>query len=143
MEETEIGIGILVEPAEYASVLLDLADKALDEMPFTVEVFVIITLGNSPGAGRDDRIRSVLTNNLEEFIAIISLVSNDILGGVTRYQCLSLGHVMPVTSAQPETQRVAKSINIHMHLGAETSSRASKGLGGLAPFLWDAPAAHG
>jgi hypothetical protein len=42
---------------------------------------------------------------------------------------------MSVTSAQPETQRVAKSINTHMYFCAESPSRASQGLGGLAPFL--------
>ena len=62
--ETEIRIselGELGELGEYASVLFNLADKALDEVTFTVEVFVIITLGNSPGTRSDDRICSVLT----------------------------------------------------------------------------------
>ena len=79
MKETEICIGELVEPGEYASVLFDLADKALDEVPFTVDVFVILTLGNSPGTRRDDRICSVLIYKLDEFIRVITLVSNDIL----------------------------------------------------------------
>ena len=135
MKETEIGIGELVEPGEYAAVLFNLSDKALDEVAFTVEVFVITTLGNSPGTRRDDRIRSVRINKLDEFIRIISFVSNDILGGVTRYQCLSLGDVMSMTSAKPETQWIAKSINTHMHFCAESPSRASQGLGELAPFL--------
>jgi hypothetical protein len=125
VKETEIRAGELVEPGEYAPVLFNLADKALDEVPFTVEVFVIIALGNSPGTRRDDGICSVLINKLDEFITVISFVSNDVLRGVTRYQCLSLSDVMSMTSAQPETQWVAKSINTHMNFCTESPSRAS------------------
>jgi len=125
VEETEICIGELVETGKYASVLFNLADKALGEVAFTVEVFVITTLGNSPGTRRDDGICSVLINKLDEFIAVVSFVSNDILRGVTRYQCLSLGDVMSVTCAKPESQWVATSINTHMHFCAKSPSKAS------------------
>jgi hypothetical protein len=79
VEDIEVCIGILIEPGENTSILFDLSDKALDEVPFTIEVFSIIALGNSPGTRKDDRIRSVLSHDMDGFIRVISFVSNDIL----------------------------------------------------------------
>ncbi len=41
MEEPEVSVRELVEPGEDATEMLDLADEALDQMAFSVEMLIV------------------------------------------------------------------------------------------------------
>ncbi len=124
-------------------IMLDFVEKTFDQMPFFVDVFVILSLLLAIPAGRNHRLGFIFSDFLQEIRRIIRTVSNHTFKIIAVYQIFSLSNVMPLAARQEKPQWVAQGIYIGMDFGAESSPAASERLLGLTAFFWGAPAAQG
>ena len=79
MEEAEVDRVQLIESAEYPTVLFELADETFHKVTLSVQMSIVITRSFTNRSRRDDRNRSILSNDTEELIGIVTSVSDDIL----------------------------------------------------------------
>ncbi len=91
MEEAEIVAGKLIEAGEAATVVLELADKAFDEVPLFVQLVVILGFLFAVLLGRDHRFCTQRGDGIADMLGVIGFVSYDELSSVTFEQRFSLG----------------------------------------------------
>ena len=120
--------------------MLNFADKALDQVPLTVQPFVVLTQDFGALMRWNHRFNATIQQICNEMGCRVAPVSNQSLKFEPLQQVLGLGNVVTLPRGQAETQRVPQAIHRHMDFGGETTSAASEGL--LAVFF-SAPAAHG
>jgi hypothetical protein len=116
--------------------MIDLIDETLDQVALLVQMQIILTRLLAVFARRNDRFSFFICNPLQKWIRIIRTIRNDALEVKPFDQCFCLSDVMPLTSGQQKTQRIAEGIHVYMNFVAEPAPTASQGLGGLpAVFL--------
>jgi len=123
--------------------MLDLVNEALNQMPFLVEIGVIITLLLAIFPGWNDRCHSHPNHELNKVVRIIGPVSNQVFTLKANRQACCLGDIMPLTAGQGKAQRIPQGIHAHVDFGAEPASASSKCLDSLSTVFWGAPAAQG
>jgi hypothetical protein len=123
--------------------MLDFVEKTLDQMSLFIQMLVIFTLLFAIFSGWDHRFRLFFNNLLQKGFRVIRAIGNRTLEFVACNQLFSLGNIMPLTASQKKAQGIAQSIYAGMDFGAEPTSAASEGLGGLASVFFEAPAAQG
>ena len=143
MEEGKVSPGQLVEAGEDAAVLLDLADEALDEMAFLVEVRVVRVRLPAPRARRYHWERATLAYRPEELARVVGAICDHIRTLETGDEFLRLGHIVCFSSCQRKSQGVAERIDADVHLGAEPATAPSQGLARVPTVFLGAPAAEG
>lgn len=112
-------------------------------MTLLVLFSVILALLGSVTAWRDDCHTPAGFDEVNESVAIVPLISNDVVAGQVSQQGFGLGDVLLLTRREPDAQRVAQGIYYEVNLGAESATAPSERLGCLVAFFWAAPAAHG
>jgi len=120
--------------------MLDFADKTLDQVPLTVQPFVILTQDFGALMRWNHGFNASIQQIFNEMSRRVASVSNQPLEVESFQQMLRLGDVVALPSSQAQTQRVPQSIHRHVDFGGESASTASEGL--LAMFF-SAPAAQG
>jgi hypothetical protein len=125
------------------SIMFDLVNEALHQMPLPVKVLIIVPRCLQVGPRWNDRHGTPLQDELEESSGIIPFVPDHMLNFKINHQGLSLGDVMALPRGELEAQGVAQSIHAHVDLGTEPASAASQGLRSLTTLFWEAPAAQG
>ena len=142
-QETQVAPRQLLKAGEEASIMLDLVNEALHQMPLPVKVLVIVPRRLQVGPRWNDWHGALVQDELEEGSGVISFVPDHMLNFKINHQGLSLGDVMALPCGQLEAQRVAQSIHAHVDLGTEPASAASQSLGSLTALFLEAPAAQG
>ena len=120
--------------------MLDFADETLDQVPFTVQPFIVVPQDFGTLMRWNHCLNAAIQQIRDEMSRRVAPVSNQSLKLKPRQQVLGLGDVVALSGSQAETQWVPQSIHCHMDFGGESASAASEGL--LAVFF-SAPAAHG
>jgi hypothetical protein len=82
--------------------LLDLVNKALDQMAFLIEMDVISALLETVFPRGNHRHRFLLENEVHEAVEIVAAVGNDVLAETASKQRLCLRDVMSVTTGQED-----------------------------------------
>lgn len=123
--------------------MLDFVEETLDQMPFFVEMTIVITLIFAVPTRRDHRQGIFFRDLLQELIRIVRAIRNDALKIKVFDQVICLSNIMSLSTRQEKAQRIAQSIYAGVDLGAEPATAASKRLGFLAATFFRAPAAHG
>jgi hypothetical protein len=123
--------------------MLDFVDKTLDQMPFTIQPSVIITLGFGALMGWDHGLCLMVNNKGDEFLRGVATVSNDMLRSQVIDQRLRLRNVMAFTTCQMKPQRITQGIRRYMNLRTESTPTSSQRLFSLSTVFLSAPGAHG
>jgi len=77
VKEAEVVASELVEAREAASIVLELADKALDEMTLLVKLLVVVTRLFAVRLGRDNWLSPPVHDGEENRVGIVRLVAQD------------------------------------------------------------------
>jgi hypothetical protein len=111
--------------------MLDLIDETLDQMPFTIEPFVIwacclFTLGAL--MWWNDRFHFLFYYPLIEFLGSITTISNQAVKCKSIHQRHSLTNVRLLPGRQSHAQWITQPIYGDMNLGTETAATTSQRL---------------
>lgn len=125
--------------------MLHFVDEALDQVPLFVKVFVVVTLLSPRLRRRNNGLRALVNNVLNEVFGIIGAVADEIVGQLQKAynQRFRLRDVMTLTGRQQKAQRVSQAIDAHVDFGAKAAATASERLGALVTVFLGAPAAQG
>lgn len=120
--------------------MLDFAHKTLDQMPLTIQPFIVFAQDFGSLMRRNNRLDASIQQVFDEMGCRIAAIGNQMLKIKALQQILRLGDVMTLTSSQAKTQWVAQSVYRDVDFSGKSASTASKRL--LAVFF-SAPAAQG
>ena len=109
-------------------IMLHLVEKTLDQMPFLIKMFVIVSLFFAIFSGWDYRLSTFFSDFCQKVIRIIGTVRNGTFKFKARNQCFRLCDVMPLSACQDKAQRIAESIYICVDFCAEPALAAPQGL---------------
>ncbi len=107
VDEAEEGAIQFVEAREDAAKMLEFVEATFDEMAFTVEPDVILTLDLGTLMGRNHCFAAALLQIGDEVSASIAAIRHHPLKGEAIKQRLSLRAVMALAGRQAHTQRIA------------------------------------
>lgn len=124
-QEAQVSGSQLVEAREDASVVLDLADKALNQVALLVRVPVDLTPFFAAAARLDDRLRATLFDTLDEVRRVVTGISYQRLELVSLYQRLGLRDVVSLAARQSEAEREAERVNAQVNLGREAAAASA------------------
>jgi hypothetical protein len=71
-------VGQLLETGKDTAIVLDLANEALNQMTFLVQMGIVVSLFNTILAGWDDWNSPAIDNQLQKVVGIIGTVCNDV-----------------------------------------------------------------
>jgi hypothetical protein len=121
--------------------LLELIEKALDEIALFIEINVIGTLDFAVAFGRDDDFAFACGNLLMQVIGIVAFVGDGGCGGKSVDEFVCMGDIVLLSGAADQPDRIAQGVSRDMDFGAQTPSGAAQALGMRPPFFLAAPAA--
>src|SRR5438874_3890775 len=124
-EAEEVSRGLFVARRD-AAVVLDSVHETLDQVPFFVQVLVVVSRLLAVALGRNDRLCSVRFNGLDEGVAVIALVGQDGLGLVALQKRLRLGDIRLLPGSQLEFHRQTEAVDSRMKLRGKTATRAAQ-----------------
>lgn len=113
--------------------MLDLVEETLDEVPFAIEREVAEPLNKPVRSGRDHRNRAARRDQLNDGVAVVSLVGQHMASAKVFQQWFGLGAVGGIAGRQDEAQRIAQRIAQGMDFGRQAAARAANGLRLLIP----------
>ena len=120
--------------------MLDFANETLDQMPLTVQPFIVLAQDFGPLMWWNNRLDATIQQVFDEMVCRIATIGEKTLKIKAFQQMLRLGNVMVLTRSQAETQWVTQSVYCNVDFSGKSTSTASKRL--LAVFF-SAPAAQG
>jgi len=120
--------------------MLDFADKTLNQVPLTVQPFVVLTQEFGALMRWNHRLNASIQQIFDEMGRRVASISNQSLEFEPLQQVLGLGNVVALPSGQAETQGIPQPIHRHMDFGGESASAASES---LLTVFFSAPAAQG
>ena len=123
--------------------MLDFIEETLDQMPFFIEMTIVIALIFAVSPRRDHRHGIFFGNLLQKLFRIVRAIRNDALKIEVLDQVIRLCNIVALSTGQAKAQGIAQSIYAGVDLGAEPASAASKRLGFLSATFFRAPAAQG
>jgi hypothetical protein len=121
-QEAQVSGSQLVEAREDASVVLDLADEALDQVALLVYVPVDLTLFFAAAARPDDRLRASLFDTLDEVRRVVTGIGYQRPELVSLDERLGLRDVVTLAARQSEPERQAEPVNAQVNLGGEAAA---------------------
>jgi hypothetical protein len=101
MEKAQVTRRQFVETREDTAEMLDLVDKAFDQVPLTIQPAVVIALLFGALVRRNDGNRPVLDDPIDQRLPSIAAIRNHILPLQTFQQRLRLGAFMRLSGGQP------------------------------------------
>ena len=113
--------------------MLDLVEEAFDEVSFTIERKIAQTLDKSVCPGWNDDASAVGFDDLNDCVAVVTLVGQNVVGGDAFHQRFCLGVIGSVAGRQNEAQGIAKSVAQSMQLCRQSAARAADGFRLLIP----------
>src|SRR5687768_14058151 len=105
--------------------MLELIDKALDQMPFAVEPSVVCPSLLAALMRRNDSNCTLSHNRIEERLGSITTVSNHIVTGKVCEQRICLCDVMALSCREAQAQWIAQRIYRNMDFGAKATTTAA------------------
>ena len=107
--------------------MFNLAEEVFDQMPFLIDMPVVL-----PGlvvvfAGRNHRRGTACAHCSHESVGVVALVCSHGTHGLVRQQRLYLRDVRRLPTGEHKVQRIAQGIGQRMDLGAEAASGAPQG----------------
>ena len=97
----------------------EVKERVLDQLTPFVKVFIVRSLRGSVFARRDDRRHSLFSRLLDNRIAVIALVGEQIIGFQSRDQTVSLRAIRCGTLRNKDSERHTMRIHGQMYLGVE------------------------
>src|SRR5215470_18729042 len=146
MDEAEEVAGGLLVARRHPAVLLDLAPKALREVPVPVALLVVGALLLAGGKRRDHRLRAPGPDRPDQPLAVVALVPDHHLEGHALDQLPPLADVGLLPGRQQELHRQPQPAHAGVDLGPEPAPAPAEGLVALPPRparFFFAPAAWG
>ena len=113
--------------------MFDAVDKPFDQISTPVLLSQRTSLDRSPGPRGNHRPTPTASNRLDEIVAIIGLVRDDVLGSVLGQQRRGLIDVMLLAGGEDQFDGLSLGIDGQVQLTAETAPRTPEGL--VAPFF--------
>ena len=101
--------------------MLDFQEEALDEVALAIEGVVAGDLRRCC-PGWDDRHGILAFNDLPQWLGIVALVTQDMVGGKISDQRFSLSDVARLPRRQDEAERIAQSVDDGMDLGGQPTA---------------------
>ena len=114
--------------------MLDLQEKALDQVAFAVEREVTMNLWRCC-SGWDHGDSALLGDGVAERFCIVTFVAQNMLGGQVGDQCLRLGDVADLPGRQDEPQGIAYGIDNGMDFRGQAAARPADRASFRPPFL--------
>ena len=99
-EKTKIALSKLVEAGKDAAVVLDLVDETLNQMPFSIEMGIVVSVIDPVLATGNDGDSAHRLDELDEMIGVISFVSDDEVALMTRKESSRLRDVMSFSTSE-------------------------------------------
>ena len=132
MQEGHEVVSGFLETRKDAAIMLDLVEKAFDEVAFLVKMPVVDPRVEAIGTGRDDRLHTAFLHDLHERVGIVALIADHGVGRECPDQPFGLPDVGRLSTGEDEDQGVTQGIGDGMNLGAKTAPRTAQGfrLGG-------------
>ena len=120
--------------------MLDFANETLDQMPLTIQPFIVFAQDFGPLMRWNNRLDTSIQQVFDEMGCRIAAIGDQTLKIKAFQQMLRLGNVMALTSSQAKTQRISQSVYCDMDFGGKSTPAAPESL--LTVFFL-APAAQG
>src|SRR5687768_7904612 len=108
--------------------MLDLIDKALDQVPFAVPPAVIVARRLGALVRWDDRYGTVLSHQVEHRLASVAAIGDHALKRQAVQQRTGLDAVVALAGRQAHAQRIAQGVDEDVDLGAEAPTAAPQRL---------------
>lgn len=121
--------------------MLELGKEAFDPPSLLVGDFVVTVLVLAMTAWRDDRLSTLIEDDIVKAVSVIGAVGKDLAASQSRDQSAGGRHVVLLAGADLKTDRQSERIDYGMELGAETATGATESLGLRSPLFRRAPAA--
>lgn len=102
--------------------VLDFVDKALDQMPFSVEPFIILAQEFGTLMRRDNGFNAALQQIVDKILGGIAAICDETLKIKAFQQLLGLGDVMLLPGSQDRVQGIAQPIHRDMYLATEATT---------------------
>lgn len=119
---------VTVEPCCDATVELEFAETAFDEISLRIELLIVTVLVFASAFGRDYSLHSLGSDECSNFVGIITFVGDHRLGGVSGQQRRGALAVSLLPSGQQQAQRSSQGIAEHMNLGGQSSTGSPQSL---------------
>src|SRR6476660_9205590 len=128
MQKTSITLSQFIETRENPTKMLELIDEALDQMTFSIQPTVILSLQLRALMRRNDCRRATFSNLVNQDLGSVAAIRNHVVAGQTFEQIRGLRNVMNLPSGQVQAQRITQTIDDDMQLRTETASATTQGL---------------
>ena len=138
MEEGEEVTGGFVVACRDASALFEPREQTFDVVAFAIQLFVVRSLHFAVALGRNDRLTSLIVDDLKHLVAIVALVGEHLFRHESLQQRCRLSDVVRLTGRQQKLHRVAECVAGRMNLRSESATRPTEL---LIPVFFRAPAA--
>ena len=126
MEEADEVAGGFFVACGDAAVVFESIDEAFDQIAASVEVFLDAASDTSYFQGGDHGPTAAAANFPDQFVVVVGLVGDDILGTMVRQQRIGLATVVLLAGRQPQLDRTPLRVDRDVNLGAESAARASQ-----------------
>jgi hypothetical protein len=100
VQEAQIATSQLIKAREDTAEVLDLVDKAFNQMSLTIQPVVVLTLYVTELMRRDNWNSPTLENETDNLLTRIASVSNDILRPKAPQPIKGFGAIVALTSSQ-------------------------------------------
>src|SRR5665213_70249 len=127
-DEGRIALGELVVSSGNAPKLFDAAKKAFDSVALSLSGLVVATPMHAIAPRWNDSLSVAVANKLHQLIRVVPLVSHNRPGINTYQQRLGLSDIAHLTTGENEAAQLPESLDQGVYLGAQTTTRATKGL---------------
>jgi hypothetical protein len=128
MQEAQVAAGKLIKARKDTTKMLDLVDKTLYQMAFTVQPSIVMAGLFAALVGWDHGFSTSLKHKVDKVLACIGPVCNHMLTSKALSHFKGLGAVVALSSGQAHSQGIAQAIGTDMDLGAETTPTAPQRL---------------
>lgn len=128
MQEGHEVVSGFLETRGDTAIMLDLVEKAFDEMAFLVKMPVVDPWVEAVGTRRDDGLHAAFLHDRHERIGIVALIGDHGVGWEFPDQPFGLPDIGRLPPGEDEGQGIAQGIGHGMNLGAKAPPRTAQGL---------------
>lgn len=105
--------------------MLDLVNKAFDQVSFTIKMPVIFTLHEAIAFRWNHRKNAFGSDRFKQLVRIIAFIGNQDLRREVSNQRSGVRAVMTLAARQMKTQRIAQCVNGNVNLGGKATATAT------------------
>jgi hypothetical protein len=119
---------VAVKPCGDATVNLEFAETAFDEIALSIEFFVVPVLVFASPFGGNYRLHSFGPDQGSHLVGIVTFIGNHRLGRVSGQQCRGTLTIGLLPSGQQQAQRPAQRIAQQMNLRSQSATGSPQSL---------------